>query len=136
METFANSENKNVKVYDYPFYKKLNNDGSIKDLSNSDALSQAVKLWLVSKPNEKIRSVGGGIMYPYLGKIMDDEQANKIRNTITRGLQYDFTPPLVPVLITVNPNYQKERWEIGIVAYNSDLAVGVNTAVTVSNTNI
>ena len=67
---------------------------------------------------------------------MDDEQANKIRNTITRGLQYDFTPPLVPVLITVNPNYQKERWEIGIVAYNSDLAVGVNTAVTVSNTNI
>lgn len=135
METFANSENNNVNIYDYPFYKKLKNDGSIFDLHNSDALSQAIKLWLVSKPNEKIRSVGGGIMYPYLGKIMDDEQASKIKTAITRGLQYDFNPPLIPVLITVDANQQKERWEIGIVAYNSDLAVGVNTKATISNSN-
>ena len=54
METFANNNNNNVLFYDYPFYKKVNKNGSIADMTNSDALAQAVKIWLVSKRNEKI----------------------------------------------------------------------------------
>lgn len=136
METFANLDNKNVKIYDYPFYKKLNKDGSIADMENSDALAQAVKIWLATKTNEKIRSLGGGIMYQYLGKIMDNEQRDNIKRAIINGLRYDFNPPLVPVVVDVVPNYDKERWEIGIVAYNTELAVGVNTKVTILNTNL
>lgn len=136
METFANLDNKNVKIYDYPFYKKLNKDGSIADMENSDALAQAVKIWLATKTNEKIRSLGGGIMYQYLGKIMDNEQSDNIKRAIVNGLRYDFNPPLVPVVVDVVPNYDKERWEIGIVAYNTELAVGVNTKVTILNTNL
>jgi hypothetical protein len=100
---------------------------------NSDALAQAVKIWLVSKRNEKIRSRSGGIMYPYLGKMMDETRASDIRNRIIQGLKEEFNPPLVPVQVDVVPNYDKERWEIGIVAYNADLAVGVNTKVVVAN---
>jgi hypothetical protein len=136
METFVNSSNEHISLYDYPFYKKVGKDGALMEFSNSDALAQAVKIWLASKRNEKIRSRGGGILYQYLGKLMDDKQKDAIQYAITQGLQYDFTPPLVPVLVTVDANYDKERWEIGIVAYNADLAVGVNTKVTVLNANV
>ena len=133
METFASSDNNHVMFYDYPFYKKVNKNGSMIELKNSEALAQAVKIWLVSKRNEKIRSRSGGIMYPYLGKMMDETHATDIRNAIIQGLKEDFTPPLVPVQVDVVPNYDKERWEIGIVAYNADLAVGVNTRVIITN---
>lgn len=133
METFANSNNNNVIFYDYPFYKKVNKNGSITDMTNSDALAQAVKIWLVSKRNEKIRSVGGGIMYQYLGKMMDENRATDIRNRIIQGLSEEFEPPLAPVQVDVIPNYEKERWEIGIIAYNANLSVGVNTKVVIMN---
>lgn len=133
METFANNNNNNVIFYDYPFYKKVNKNGSIADMTNSDALAQAVKIWLVSKRNEKIRSVGGGIMYQYLGKMMDENRATDIRNHIIQGLSEEFEPPLTPVQVDVIPNYEKERWEIGIIAYNANLSVGVNTKVVIMN---
>ena len=133
MEAFASNENKHILYTDYPFYKKINKNGSMVELNNSDALAQAVKIWLVSKKNEKIRSRSGGIIYKYLGKIMDESQAENIKKNIIQGLAQDFTPPLTPVEITVIPNYDKQRWEIGIVAYNLDLAIGVNTKVTINN---
>ena len=133
METFANNNNNNVIFYDYPFYKKVNKNGSIADMTNSDALAQAVKIWLVSKRNEKIRSAGGGIMYQYLGKMMDENRATDIRNRIIQGLSEEFEPPLTPVQVDVIPNYEKERWEIGIIAYNANLSVGVNTKVVIMN---
>lgn len=133
MEAFASKDNNHIVFYDYPFYKKINKNGSISDMTNSDALAQAVKIWLVSKKNEKIRSRSGGIMYQHLGKMMDENRATDIRNAIIQGLSEEFTPPLVPVQIDVIPNYEKERWEIGIVAYNPDLSIGVNTKVVVIN---
>ena len=133
MEVLASSDNNHIVYYDFPFYKKINKNGSIADMTNSDALAQAVKIWLVSKRNEKIRSRSGGIIYPYLGKMMDENRASDIKNRIAQGLKEDFNPPLTPVQIDVVPNYEKERWEIGIVAYNADLAVGVNTKVVITN---
>lgn len=134
MEVLASLDNNHIVYYDLPFYKKVNKNGSIADMTNSDALAQAIKIWLVSKRNEKIRSRSGGIIYPYLGKMMDESRASDIRNRIIQGLKEEFTPPLVPVQVEVIPNYDKERWEIGIVAYNADLAIGVNTKVIITNT--
>ena len=133
METFASNENNHTLYFDYPFYKKVNKDGSLADMENSDALAPAVKMWLASKRNEKVRSLGGGILYPYLGKMMDDDKADEMKGVITQGLQNDFTPPLTPVEVTVVANVEKERWEIGIVAYNADLAIGVNTKAVILN---
>ena len=133
METFASQENKNVLFYDYPFYKKVDSMGNVIDLKNFDALSQAVKIWLVSKTNEKVRARGGGILYPYLGKIMDSQRADEIRNRIIDGLINEFNPSLTPVKVTVIPNNDKERWEITIVAYNDELAIGTDTTLNVSN---
>ena len=133
MEVLASSDNNHIVYYDFPFYKKINKNGSLAVMTNSDALAQAVKIWLVSKRNEKIRSHSGGIMYSYIGKMMDENRASDIKNRIIQGLSEDFNPPLTPVQVDVVPNYEKERWEIGIVAYNADLAVGVNTKVVVTN---
>lgn len=133
MEAFASNENKNILYTDYPFYKKTTNNGSMIELNNSDALAQAVKIWLVSKKNEKIRSRSGGVIYQFLGKMMDGDQKDAIKRSIIQGLSEDFNPPLTPVEITVNPDYEKQRWEIGIVAYNQDLAIGVNTKVIVTD---
>ena len=133
MEAFVNNNNENTLYYDFPFYKKVNKNGSIVELKNSDALAQAVKIWLVSKRNEKIRSLGGGILYPHLGKVMDDDRASAIRDSIINGLKKDFTPPMTVVSVEVIPNYEKEMWEIGIVAFNADLQIGVNTKTYVTN---
>ena len=133
MEVLASSDNNHIVYYDFPFYKKINKNGSLAVMTNSDALAPEVKIWLVSKRNEKIPSHSGGIMYPYIGKMMDENRASDIKNRIIEGLSEDFNPPLTPVQIDVVPNYEKERWEIGIVAYNADLAVGVNTKVVVTN---
>ena len=133
MEAFASNENKNILYTDFPFYKKTNKNGSMVKLENSDALAQAVKIWLVSKKNEKIRSRGGGLIYQFLGKTMDIQQKDAIKRSIIQGLSEDFNPPLTLVEVTVNPDYEKQRWEIGIVGYNSDLAIGVNTKVIVTN---
>lgn len=133
METFASNDNKEYLYYDFPFYKKTNSNGSMVEYTNSDALAQAVKIWLVSKRNEKIRSLGGGILYPHLGKVMDDDRASLIRDSIINGLKKDFTPPLTVVSVDVIPNYEKEMWEIGIVAFNADLQIGVNTKTYVTN---
>lgn len=135
METFANYNNNNILYYDYPFYKKTNSLGKLIDLSNSDALSQAIKIWMVSKRNEKIRSKGGGILYPYLGKQMDESQIENIKFAITDGLKNDFKPSMKVVSLSVIPDYEKERWNIELTAVNLDLTIGVNTKVTVLNTN-
>ena len=111
METFANSNNDYVYYEDYPFYKKVNSDGSLVKFTNSDALSQAVKLWLVSKPNDIIRSSSEGVMYNHLGKMMDSDRVDLIKASIIQGLKNDFTPPLTVVDLSVIPDYEKERWE-------------------------
>ena len=133
METFASNDNKEYLYYDFPFYKKTNKNGSIVELTNSDALAQAVKIWLVSKKDERVRVKGGGIIYNLLGKIMDEERASMIKREIVDGLTNQFNPPLTIVQVDVIPDYEKELWNIGIVAYNADLQVGVNTKVIVSN---
>ena len=89
MEAFVSNENNNILYADYPFYKKTNSNGELAQLTNSDALAQAVKIWLVSKRNEKIRSRSGGIIYPYLGKMMDEDKAYDIKSNIIRGLKED-----------------------------------------------
>lgn len=133
MKTFASVDNTELMYYDFPFYKKTNSNGSIIELTNSDALSQAIKIWLASKKNEKIRSLGGGVLYQHLGKMMDDDRADNIKNSIINGLKNDFKPTMTPVQVEVVPDYDRERWKITIVAYNADLQVGVNTTTVISN---
>lgn len=118
---------------DYPIIKETKNNGELKTYKNSEALSQAIKIWLSSANGEKIRTRTGGILIPYIGKLLTDENANDMKNAIVFGLQNEFNPPIEVVNITVIPNVNKKRWEIEIIGYNATLAIGVNTRVVISN---
>lgn len=118
---------------DYPIIKETKGNGELKTYRNSDALAQAIKIWLSSSNGEKIRTRSGGILIPYIGKLLNMENANDMKNAIVFGLQNDFNPPIEVVNISVIPNVEKRRWEIEIIGYNPTLAIGVNTRVIVSN---
>lgn len=123
----------NVVYKDFPICKKLTNNGELKIYEDSEALAQAVKIWLSADKGEKIRNLSGGILSPFLGKMMDDDVAKDMEVTIRDGLTKDFKPNLTIVYLKVTPNYQRNVWIIDIAGFNADLAVGINTNVIISN---
>lgn len=118
---------------DYPIIKETKDNGELKTYKNSDALAQAIKIWLSSSNGEKIRTRSGGVLVPFIGKLLNNENANSIKNAILFGLQNDFNPIIEVISIDVTPNVEKRRWEIEIIGYNPTLAIGVNTRVIISN---
>ncbi len=117
--------------YDFPMSKTLTKGGELQTYKNNEALEQALKIWLVSGKGEKIRTLGGGILSPYLHKGLNNTTSNEIRKNILKGLESEFLPKMTVVNLDVIPNTQKERWEISLVAYNSDLSIGLNSFILV-----
>jgi hypothetical protein len=135
MSTQTESNQDHTITYvDSPMTKVTLSNGQLKVLTNSDALAQAIKLWVVSGKNEKVRSNSGGWVVPYIGKPLDDDTAEKIRKGILTGLETDFSPKLTIVDLQVIPDKTKQRWVIYVVGYSADLNVGVNTYMTVNGT--
>lgn len=124
---------KEVTYLDFPLTKKLTMGGELKTLENSEALSQAIKIWISTQVGEKIRTHEGGILMPYIGKTLDDENAQKIKNVLQYGLESIFQPNLTVVTLEVVPNHSRNLWEITLIAYNIEMAVGINDKVLISN---
>jgi hypothetical protein len=124
---------KETLYMDEPFYKKVDSQGNLVHLTNSDALAQALKLWITSGQGEKVRSTSGGILVPHLGKAMDNDRANKIKNSIIKGLASDFSPSITITNLQVIPNYAKNQWVIILTGYTTSLEVGVNTSIVINN---
>lgn len=125
--------NKENIYLDFPIIKETKSNGEIKTYSNSDALFQSIKIWLSSQKGEKIRSNTGGVIYPYIGKLLDENNAIKMKNAIREGLKNDFYPPLTIVELEVIPNKETNSWFIKIAGYNKDLSVGVNNYAVITN---
>ncbi len=122
----------NVVFKDYPIDKKITNNGELKIYEDSDALTQALKIWLVSDKGEKIRSRTGGVLAPFLNREIDDDTAKEMKTHIMNTLKKEFTPPIEIVYLDVKGDKNKNQWIIAIAGYNSDLAVGVNTNVIIT----
>lgn len=117
---------------DFPIIKQTLGTGELKTYKNSDALTQAIKIWLVSGKGEKVRSTTGGVLSPYIGKLLDEDLRRKIKQEIQNALLYEFSPPITIVSLEVQGDGVNQSLSINIVGYNADLAVGVNTSVVVS----
>lgn len=128
-----NKSTKEKAYFDYPIIKKLQNNGELSTLENSDALFQAVKVWLCCKKREKLRSIGGGILTPFIGKFMDDDTASEMKSNIIYGLENEFSPSITVEKCEVIPDYDKNCWIIYISGYNSTLNIGINNYVVVKN---
>lgn len=127
------TKSKDIVYADYPMVKETNKQGGIKMYYNSDALAQAIKIWMVSSKGEKIRTTGGGYLMPFIGKTLDWEHAQQIAQRLITGLAEDFQPPITVTDIQVVPDTDNFRWIVSVKGYNADLNVGVNTLVVVSN---
>jgi hypothetical protein len=125
-ELEANNKNLNILFTDFSLKKKVDVAGNLIKFENSDALSQAFKIWLISKKNEKIRTQMGGYLYPFLAKPMNNESANQIIINILKGIEKEFTPKLTIQDFQVIPDYINKRWVITITAYSSELNIGIN----------
>jgi hypothetical protein len=79
---------------DFPIIKQMNGNGELKTYKNSDALFQAIKIWLTCEKGEKIRTNSGGYLLPYIGKFLDKDTAEQIRSYICEGLTTEFFPPI------------------------------------------
>lgn len=121
-----------VVYSDFPIIKQTINSGELKTYKNSDALSQAIKIWLVSAKGEKLRSNTGGILTPYIGKLIDDNLRKKIKQEIQDALLYEFSPPITILNLEVEGDGGNQDIRINIVGYNADLSIGVNTSVIIS----
>ena len=121
-----------VVYSDFPIIKQTINSGELKTYKNSDALSQAIKIWLVSAKGEKLRSNTGGVLTPYIGKLIDDNLRKKIKQEIQDALLYEFSPPITILNLEVEGDGGSQDIRINIVGYNADLSIGVNTSVIIS----
>lgn len=124
--------NKDLLYKDFPLSKKTTIGGELKMYENSDALSQAIRIWINSEYGEKIRTRSAGILTPFIGKPIDEYHKQELRVALIKGLKEDFVPSINIVSLDVQGDTVKQQWIISIVGYNADLAIGVNTRVVVS----
>lgn len=129
MSTILSESNldKSLLYQDLPIVKKTDENGNLYIPVNSDALAQAIKVWLTSAKGEKLRSNTGGWLIGLLAKPINQDTADKIRSNIITGLSTDFSPPITIVDLQVIPDPANNKWIITIAGYNSSLNIGVNT---------
>jgi len=125
--------NKQNLYYDLPNYKYTNANGELRPLYNEDALANAIKIWITSARGENIRRIDGGYLYAQLGKPMNSNTAEAIKNSLLLGFENDFTPNLTITTLEVVPDYVNKIWKIYIAGFTPIFNVGVNTAVAVKN---
>ena len=125
--------NKERVFVDFPIQKKVTSKGQLKQFTNSDALMQAVKIWLACQKGEKIRTRSAGIVQPYIAKTLDEDNASELKRAIQYDLENFFDPNLTIVYLDVKPNIEKSRWEISLIAYNEELSIGINDKVMLAN---
>jgi len=129
MENYQSHNNidKSILYKDSPITKKINRNGEIIELINSDAVAQAFKTWIVSGRGEKIRTNSGGWLQLYLGKEVTEDNASQIAKSIALGASTDFYPAMTITDIKVVPDKKKFRYIIKVEGYNASVNVGINT---------
>lgn len=128
------NNNKQILYIDSPLYKQLTPNGALSEVINSQALMNAFQIWLVSAPREQVRTRTGGYVISQLFKPLNDSNARLLRSSILSGIKNDFTPSLTVDTLNVIPDTTNRQWIIQIIAYNTELNIGVNDLAFISNT--
>lgn len=125
------NKDKSILYKDSPMYKQVDKNGNLKELINSDAVSQAFKIWIVSGKGEKIRTNSGGWLIPFIGKEVTEDRSEQIKKNIILGLEKDFYPPITVSNINVFPDKNNFRYIIHVEGYNTEVNIGINTVAIV-----
>jgi hypothetical protein len=118
----------NQVIYkDYSIDADLTSTGALKVLEGRDAVTNALKLWISSFRGEVMRDPSkGGYVTRWLMKPISETTAVAIKRAILDGLNDEFYPILIPSVVEVIPNYEREYWEIHIEAYSPEFRENIN----------
>ncbi len=101
--------------FDYSFQGNLEYSGSIEEHHGAEAITNAVRAWLVSFQGEVLRKPTlGGVLIPLLTKPMSDDIASLIEGNIETSLRTNFNPRVITQEIKVTPNYEGDYYSIYI----------------------
>ena len=118
----------NQVIYkDYSIDADLTSTGALKVLEGRDAITNALKLWISSFRGEVMRDPSkGGYVTRWLMKPISETTAIAIKRAILDGLNDEFYPALIPSVVEVIPNYEREYWEIHVEAYSPEFRENIN----------
>lgn len=118
----------NQVIYkDYSIDADLTSTGALKVLEGRDAITNALKLWISSFRGEVMRDPSkGGYITRWLMKPISETTAVAIKRAILDGLNDEFYPILIPSIVDIIPNYEREYWEIHIEAYSPEFRENIN----------
>ena len=112
---------------DYSIDADLTSTGALKVLEGRDAITNALKLWISSFRGEVMRDPSkGGYVTRWLMKPISETTAIAIKRAILDGFNDEFYPILIPSVVEVIPNYEREYWEIHIEAYSPEFRENIN----------
>lgn len=112
---------------DYSIDAELETTGALKILEGREAITNALRQWISSFKGEIIRDPDrGGYITRWLMKPLSEDTALAIKRAILDGFVDEFYPVLIPNLIEVIPNYEREYWEIHIEAYSPEFRESIN----------
>lgn len=106
-------------IIDIDAYGKVNADGSLLELTNQDAVKNALLLWLGSKRGEYVMNpTAGGVLDASLFKNINEANVALLKLTLFTDLQERFSPSITVEDISVVPDYELRLLEITIKYVN------------------
>lgn len=105
-------------IFDFAIEGVFNARGEMYSLTRNEALANAIKLWLATPKGDIVNyPYKGGLVYQFIHVLLTQENANALKDAITRGLKEDFDTPLEVRQIEVVPNKSARKWQIYAQVY-------------------
>jgi hypothetical protein len=124
----------NQYLYDSSIRGLDTSTGNYETIYNEDALANAFRIWLLSRPGDNLRNLRGFNLHRYVGKPLSLEMATTIQQDLRQRIEDDFNPILTVVSLEVSPNYEKRQFDIALTAISTEiqLAMKINESLKVS----
>lgn len=108
-------------LFDFSYLGGVDLDGNLPQLTDADALKNALTMWLFSYPTDTLGSLGrGGRVVPFIGKPMTDQNQQFLYQTIQEGIEEDFKE-LQIIALRVIADFEFTAWTIEIDVYSAPL---------------
>jgi hypothetical protein len=123
----------NQYLYDSSIRGLDTSTGNYETIYNEDALANAFRIWLLSRPGDNLRNMRG-FNHRFIGKPLSVETASVISYELRQRTEDDFSPALTVISVDVIPNYEKRQFDISLLAISSEvqLAMKINESLRVN----
>jgi hypothetical protein len=119
--------NNSFVIYDLNIDGGIDARGNIQNLYDAEAVSNAVKTWLLSMKGDYVGfPQKGGPLIDFIEKPMSEIVRIQITQSVTSGLANEF-PELEILYYDIKANLEKKYWEIIVSGYTKKEKIGFYT---------